>query len=214
MEPGTHRSVARIALAAACAAPLQTAACARPPVTPPSHAAPLARVSVAPQPELRVVRVRLQELDEHLPRYIGYTIEVTGTIRHRRAGRVFSLDDHDAEGTGVGIAVYAPGTLASSLREGTKVTITGVVKTLTRDDVIDAGDWPAPHEDPAWLRGPVLVARQIEWRGARLSGAVASGAASQPSGNDQEEGASAYTRTSRVSCSVDPSRRSTRALIT
>jgi hypothetical protein len=225
---GAHRAWRGATLAAATVLVLMPG-CGTPATPPVADPARLAQARLPP-PELRVVHVALEELQDHLSRYIGYTVQVTGMIAERPAPRILMLDHSAWTDPVPPIVIYGPGRLASALRVSTVVTVTGTVKVLAAGDLLDRHD-PTVHE---WLGQPVVVAAEIEWwwtRSARMAtvrqrtddywaalpAATSTDTAGEPvseSASSRARDDSAYTRTSRASRSVDPSRRSTRASMT
>jgi hypothetical protein len=149
------------------------AACGGAAVTPVDD--PTVRDVATPVPPLEgpAMKVSLEELEDSLLRYVGYTVQVTGTIQQRLASRMFTLGQNVSLETGGDLIVYAPGTLADTLRDGTIVTVTGTVKTLVLDDLVDPRDSPQERTDIDWTRQPVIVAIAIEWRGTRPAAIMA-----------------------------------------
>jgi hypothetical protein len=126
---------------------------------------PETRESTAPamRTEPAGLAVSIADLESDPNRYIGKAINVTGEVEEVFGPRLFKIDEQNWADLDGEVLVYLPTALAALVGEDDRVTVTGTMKTLMKDDLERELGWlaPDPELEIEFNERPVLVASQV-----------------------------------------------------
>ncbi|MGH9321387.1 MAG: hypothetical protein ACRD3V_16065, partial [Vicinamibacteria bacterium] len=113
--------------------------------------------------DFQATRVKLDELEENKQKYMGKTVSVDAEIEEVFGPRIFTIDEPNWGDLDGEILVYLPSTLAATVREDDRVTITGTVEPFVRAEVEREWGWLGldPEVEIELSGKPVLVATRI-----------------------------------------------------
>lgn len=142
--------------------------------------------------------VSIGDLEDHPDRYVGKAIHVTGEVEEVFGPRLFKIDEQNWADLDGEVLVYLPANAAAIVGEDDRVTVTGTMKALMKDDLERELGWlePDPDVDVEFDQRPVLVASQVVGGDSNVAVAITispGGADSKPVGTSGRTTGAAIT---------------------